>query len=425
MPLTLLAFHQLCRAPNPRRTAQAALAYGALLLTHNVIGLVFTPLLAGYVLFRLFVEPGSSQQRFARAGAALGAALLAIGIAAALLLPGFFERHFINQEQWVRSGYDYSQHFVQPFHLLSSAWGYAPGIPGAEGGMSFQLGVVPLILAAVATGSALRRPAPGRSMVLFLAAATLLIIFLMLPISAPLWELLPLAALIQFPWRLLALSSVTLAALSGFALPSPATGLEPKSSTRALRPQILALALVAVLGSLPFTAPQYTPIPESAEGPLLSIEFELEYTDMRGMTRWTEEMPPDSPLVAQYLAGDPLVTAKALAPEASLEMKRAGGASDEVVVRSPAGTALRFYTYYFPGWRVYLDGERLPDSALRAETFYGLLTVDVPPGEHHILLRWGDTPLRLAGKLLTLTCTALALILVALSRRPTKLQTPP
>jgi hypothetical protein len=138
---------------------------------------------------------------------------------------------------------------------------------------------------------------------------------------------------------------------------------------------------------------------------------------MRGMTRWSQELPADSPLVAQYQAGGPLVTGEVLAPGASVEMIRAGGASDEMWVRSPDGTALRFYTYYFPGWRVYVDGQRLPDSALRPETVNGLLTIDVPPGEHRVLLRWGDTPIRLAGKILTLGCLALALFLAVL--RPT------
>jgi hypothetical protein len=275
--------------------------------------------------------------------------------------------------------------------------------------MSFQLGAVSLILAAAATVSAFRRPARERTFILLTAAATLLIVFLMLPVSASLWELLPLAALIQFPWRLLALAAVTLTVLAAHALPKP-TG-------QTLAPQVLLLALLALLASFAYTQPQYTPIPESAEGPLLSIEFELEYTDMRGMTAWTQEMPPDSPLVAQYQAGDDLATAEALAEGASVQMIRAGGASDELRVRSPEGTALRFYTYYFPGWRVYLDGQRLPDPALRPETVYGLLTVDVPPGEHHVLLRWGDTPVRLTGKALTLLCLALAIALITPWRR--------
>ena len=79
---------------------------------------------------------------------------------------------------------------------------------------------------------------------------------------------------------------------------------------------VLVLALVAILASFPYTLPQYTPVPESAEGPLLSIEFELQYTDMRGMTAWTQEMPADSPLVEQYLAGGPLMTAEVLALDA-------------------------------------------------------------------------------------------------------------
>ena len=155
--------------------------------------------------------------------------------------------------------------------------------------------------------------------------------------------------------------------------------------------------------------PEYTPTPASAGTPLLSIEFELLYDDMRGMVAWTEEMPDTSPLVEQYLAGEPLVTAEALAPGASVDMIRAAGASDELWVRSEQGTALRFYTYYFPGWRVYLDGERLRNAALRPEGTYGLLTVDVPHGEHHVLLRWGDTPVRATGKVLTVISIALAL----------------
>jgi hypothetical protein len=243
----------------------------------------------------------------------------------------------------------------------------------------------------------------------------------MLPAAAPLWELLPIAALVQFPWRLLALTSVTLSVLSGLALSraqASSTGLRslPKPPGPAFSAPVLILSLVAVLASFPYTLPQCTPTPAGADGPLLTIEFERKYDDMIGMTAWTQELPPDSPLVEQYRAGGPLVTAETLAAGASLEMIRAGGASDELRVQSPQGTPLRFYTYYFPGWRVYIDGQRLPDAELRPEGVYGLLTVDVPPGDHRVLLRWGDTPVRLTGKMLTLACLVTALALVLFGR---------
>ncbi len=422
MPLALLAFHRLAERPTARRLGLAALAYGALWLTHNPTGLLFTPLLAAYILYHLLAERAVWRQRFVRAAAALGAGLLGLGIAAALILPNLFERAYINQEQWVRDGYDIALHFVRPAQFLSSIWGYAPGTPGVEGVMSFQLGAVPLILATVGTIAALARPARLRGLVLFFAAASLALLFFISPLSAPLWELLPIAALVQFPWRLLALTAVTLSVLSGFAVPSAGLATQ-RARRKGAGGLVLVLALVPILASFPYTQPQYTPVPESAQGPLLSIEFELEYTDMRGMTAWTQEMPKTSPLVDQYLAGkeDHLVTARALAPGTNIEMIRAAGASDELWVRSEDGTALQFYTYYFPGWRVFIDGQKLPNDALRPETVHGLLTVDVPPGEHHVRLRWGDTPLRLTGKTLTLlsltTALLLAFVVPALRRR--------
>ena len=417
MPLALLAFHQLARQVTPRRLGAAGLAYGALWLTHNPTGLIFTPLLAAYVLFRVLLEGRTWRGRFSRAAAGLAGGLLGLGIAAALLLPNLFERDFIVQDQWVQAGYDYKEHFVSPAHFLSAAWGYAPGSPGTEGGMSFQLGAVALLLAMVAAVAAVRRRSAERALMLFFTFALLLLLLVMMPLSAPVWELIPIAALVQFPWRLLAITAVSLTVLAGFAI-SPA--LVPDAPRP--NPQLLVLVLVAILASFAYTLPQYTPTPENAESPLLTIEFELTYTDMRGMTKWTQQFPEDSPLVEQYLAGVDLVTAQALAPGATVEMIRAAGASDELWVRSSDGTALQFYTYYFPGWRVYVNGERLPDEALRPEGVYGLLTVDIPPGEHHVLLRWGDTPLRLTGKILTVACLLLALLLVLpwpRLRRPT------
>ncbi len=426
MPLALLAFHNLAEKATARRLALAGLAYGALWLTHNVTAIAFTPLLAAYVLFRLLAEQAGSpsaagiahglRKLMERAAAALGGAALGLGIAAALIVPNLLERRFISQEQWVGEGYSYAQHFVYPFQLLSGFWGYDPALPGPADGMSFQLGVVPVVLGLAATVFAFRRgrPAGERAVILFFAGATLLVVLLMLPLSAPVWNLLPIASLIQFPWRLLALTTVAMAILAGAAVVQ-AHG--TRQGFELSRGHWALLILVVVLASFPYTLPEYTPVPDIAEGPLLVLKFEREYPDMVGMTAWTQEQPSDSPLVEQYLAGGPLVTAEALTPGAKVEMIRAGGASDELWVRSEGGTALRFYTYYFPGWRVTIDGKRLPDAELRPETVYGLITVEVPSGEHRVLLRWGDTPVRTAGKAVTVICLLLALALIAIGSR--------
>ena len=58
-------------------------------------------------------------------------------------------------------------------------------------------------------------------------------------------------------------------------------------------------------------------------------------------------------------------------------------------VSSATGGPLRFTSFYFPGWRVVLDGEQI----LRPypSTDLGLLTVDLPPGSHALQLSWSGT----------------------------------
>ncbi|HNS50624.1 MAG TPA: 6-pyruvoyl-tetrahydropterin synthase-related protein [Anaerolineae bacterium] len=415
LPLVLLAFYRLAERVTLRRIAAAGLAYGAVWMTHNVTALIFTPLLAAYVLFLLrrpphpTSGPAQGRARLAQAGGALGGAVLGLGISAALLLPALLERGFISQEQWVGSGYDYRAHFVYPFQMLSGFWGYGAAGPGPVDQMSFQLGLVPTVLSMLALVGALCRRSRERAQTLFWAVATALLLFLMLPASQFLWDKVPIAGLVQFPWRLLGLAALTMSLLGALALPR-------QRSERAPVPA-LVLAAVASFASFSYTLPQYTPVPDAAEGPLLVLQFELEYPDMIGRTAWVQEPPKTSPLVSQYQSGGPLVTAHALAPGSEVEMIRAGGASDELTVRSAAGTALQFYTYYYPGWRVWVNGEPLPGSALRPEGPHGLLTIDLAAGEHHVLLRWGDTPLRSAGKAITLACLGSALLMLMLGRQ--------
>ena len=420
MPLALLAFHRLAEGVTARRIAAAGLAYGALWMTHNVTALVFTPVLVAYVLYLLVRRPllpesvpeGGRHRRRARlsqAAGALGGAALGLGISAALILPALLERSFINQSQWVGFGYDYRLHFVYPFQLLSSFWGYGAAGPGPVDQMSFQLGAVPAILAMIAIAAALRRRGTERGQTFFWGAATLALVFFMLPISRPVWDALPVPGLVQFPFRLLGLTAVTTALLGGLAL--------PRQRLRRAAGPVLLLAALAAVASFSYTLPQYTPVTPDDEGALLVLEFDLKYPDMNGLTAWVTETPIVSPLAKQYQSGEPLITAQALAPGAEVEMIRAGGASDELWVRSAEGTSLQFYTYYFPGWRVWVDGERLPETALRPEGPYGLLTIDLPEGEHRVLLRWGDTPVRAAGKAVTVACLGLALAMLPFGRR--------
>ena len=420
-PLILLLFLELVETGQLRYLALAGLVYAGLILTHIVTAFLFTPLLMAYVLWLMLRKAKSSLWQWLRlSGFSLAAAFLALGLSAVFLLPIPIERNYIAQEQWTRATYSYDQHFIYPFQLLSAFWDYGYAVDGSEDTMSLQLGLVAATLTLVAAILALQRRMSERrtqrSTVLFFLGLTLVIILVMLPLSLPLWRLLPAAALVQFPWRLLALTSFTLSVLAGAVVPRLSSEAYRNQEAKvdrgrdsATNPGLYVLLLAVILASFGYTLPEYTELSPRLETPAAPLDFELAHPDMVSMVAYTQEQPRSTPLVAQYLGGKPLVKAHALTEGATVEMVRHGGGSEEIIVRSSQKATIQFYTYYFPGWRGYVDGQEVP---IRPEEPYGLITLDVPAGEHQVKIRFGDTPIRVVGKVISLLSFGLSLFLL-------------
>jgi hypothetical protein len=396
-PWVLLAFWDLVERGGARRLALAGLAYGLLVLTHSVTALIFSPFLGFYILFLVMRRSlnipllplsaaGSGGGMGMERGSSIILPILAVGLGLGLStifwLPLLWERNYIVQEQWVHGHYLYTLQFVYPHQFLSPFWGFGFAVAGPNDGMSLQLGALPVVLSLFAVTRAWREDMAHRDLIGFLAISTLLLIFLMTPAAGPLWQLVPLGGLVQFPWRMLALTALTTAILSGAAMAGEEKG--------RLSPLACALALIVVLASFPYTQPQFTPITPRDESVLAIVDFERAYPDMVGSTAWAEQ-PRASPLLAQYEAGAPLRKAIILSGEGAVEPLRHGGQSDEVLVRATTDVRLQFLTYWYPGWRATIDGQPVP---IAREGPYGLITLDVPAGEHRVAIRFGDTPAR-------------------------------
>ena len=444
-PWVLLAFDRLV-SPSPlsapsegegnrawRAVAVAALAYAGLLLTHTGSIVTFTPLLMAYILFgllRLALAGGRPWGEVGRAALrAAAGGLLAAGLAMIFLLPMLLEQRFIAQEQWVQGSYGYRGHFVYLSQFLDPFWGYgySDDPTGPNDGLSFQLGIAGVVLALTAAAVGLRRNSPQRGVTAFFLAATLVSLATMLPLAQPVWNAVGPAALIQFPWRLLSIASLGVAILGGAAVASllwepslPARpssqSAEPAAGSNAQAPAAAVLALAVALASLPFTLPQYTGIQPSDESELAIILFETTYRDMVGMTAATEQAFTDTPLVAQYLAGQPLEKATLLSGSGVVRTSRVGGASVTAQVDVDEPATVLFYTYDFPGWRATVDGQRV---AHRAEPPYALIAVDVPAGQHEVTIRHGTTPVGAAGALISmLSLVLVGVLLLRPARRP-------
>jgi hypothetical protein len=115
---------------------------------------------------------------------------------------------------------------------------------------------------------------------------------------------------------------------------------------------------------------------------------------------WVEKRPEGSPLEADY-SGQGAVQrfdAEALPESAEILEAEYGPNRARIVVDSPQPFQARYLTFYFPGWRVWLDGEQVEVTPSDPE---GLLSFEVPAGRHAVTIRFGETPLRLGADMVS------------------------
>jgi hypothetical protein len=410
LPLVLYAFTQLVAAPGLRRLALAGLVYGVLALTHHTSFFTFTPFLVVYILYLLAGSWRAKGTRHALRTAlfTVGSGLLGLALSAIYLLPMLAELRYVKIEQWTSYNYDYGQHFVYFSQLLAPDWGYGYSGPGLNDGMSFQLGAVALVLVIFGGWLALARRharsgspgprGPHLGIDLFFLASTAVIVWLMSPAAQFAWRALPIASLVQFPWRLLGLAALTMSVVAGSLIP-PARAAQPGRADPP-SPDSLLLLLVIILSSFAYTLPQYTPVEPWRTRPEAVVRWDrFSPAERVGMVIYTDEQPTSGPMEAQYLAGEPLQVATILTGTGTVETRRHAGASDQALVNANGPVTVQFYTYDFPGWQAMIDGR---PTAHRHEPPYGLITLDVPAGQHVVSIRMGSTPPRTTGSVISL-----------------------
>ncbi len=398
-PFALWAVGRLAHYGTRRYLALVALSYAAILLTHNVFALIFSPLLIAYGLTMAFAQPASARLR--RLVASVVACLLGLGLAAFFWLPALIERAYVHSDRLLVPPVSvYWNNFINLCELLAPPQAIHPDLlnPSPMRG----LGLVPTLLGLPALVGIWRfRDHYRRIQTIFFVFALALYAWMTTSSSRFVWDHLPLIEYVQFPWRLLGPAALCLAVLVGAA-----ADLLPADWRGSLAAACAVLLLI--LGALFWLDPRYCPWGASFSTADTIVAFE-HHTHIIGTTTKGEYLPRQVELMPEREATTPLDPSSV--PTGTVVIER----RDVPIGAELSITATRPFTatyngFYYPGWQITIDGRSVP---IAAEPLYGRITFGVPAGGHHISIRFQETPLRLAADLVSGLCFLLTLGLLS------------
>ena len=215
--------------------------------------------------------------------------------------------------------------------------------------------------------------------------------------------------LIQFPWRLLALTAFTTSALAGIVTGALLRLNSQMESSARVQPTaaVLVLGFLVMFSGAAYVRADLQPVEPWREDGRAVYRFEEEHPDMIAYTEWVSEPFTESPMSDDYRRTDyeenytenGVLTRLAIVEGTGrIVSQYSRGSSGGGVVEMDTPGVVRIHEFYFPGWCVSIDGE--PVTAEISDA-HGLLEVPVPAGEHRIDARMGTTSARTAGSIIS------------------------
>jgi hypothetical protein len=445
-PLILWALLRLRDSLSASNIALLALAYGGLILTHNVSALIFSVFVGLWLIAYGLSSTEDKRATTSYLLYAISGLALGLAISAWYWLPALLEGKYVQLEHQTTGYLNYSNHFrslnlVQPSLLFNYAV-----VPGRT---PFAMGLAQAVLALLGVAAIVvwwikrRRPETQSA---FLVAGLALSTFLITPLSRPLWDSVPLLPFVQFPWRFLSVQAFfTSLVISYLGLSQGKRGALESAQGSVGVPNLLGVQcnkpeqvrgssldfpgprlLACIVGTMLLAAsmlslkPEYLPIGEADVTVERLMLYEY-FTANVGTTirheylpRWVVPHPYTSEVLLRGGEKPPPLVMIGEVEVTELVWRKPAAEGWVLDVTSPQAS-LAFHTYYFPGWRAYVDGQ--PREVYPVENL-GYIGLDLNYGEHQVILRLERTPLRALAEGASLAA-ALAIIVLLATRKST------
>lgn len=213
----------------------------------------------------------------------------------------------------------------------------------------------------------------------FWLASSLVLFLLLFKFTGPVWTLfLPIARMLQFSWRLWLVLAFTLPLVLSLFLAQ----VDKKKQVIL----VLLVGLVAVFGFLPAFRPKaYSDFYEyrAEDSGTCATSWGDEYLPV-----WVEECRDKPPLSDLEVTGG-----------ANLKILENKITDIKTMVSGPGGELI-VWRYYFPGWRVEIDGQ--PAAVDYRFTRWGIFKTPLPAGDHTVRVYFAKTPVMWLADMISL-----------------------
>jgi hypothetical protein len=414
--LKLKRILKLIQNDNFKWVVLLALSWFALLTTHNLMVMIFTPFFAIWVLLHLW-----RTNAWYKIPSLMLSGFWALGLAAFFTLPALLENKFTQIKGQLVGYYDYTAHFVSLRQLfITRFWGYGPSVwVEAEDRMSFQIGHLHWILSLVVGGILIVRVIRGirevkgfkkvtNNPVLLTTCYMLLFgwfaAFMTHLRSIFIYLAIPQLGMIQFSWRFLGLVIFAFSFVVGY-LPFV---LRPKKRffDLAFAPFRMTIAgfliIFLVVINWNYFRPEYGKMgPLTDEEKLTGMAWDLQQT--AGIYDYLPSTVKRAPTRPQSVVAE-IAEGGGLSDDSRGKIEKAEQgtywAKFNVTVESEKAQVI-VNIFDFPGWKVYVDGIET-ETFIPEEEEWGRMWIDVPQGEHLVYVQFFNTPVRTVGNIISL-----------------------
>ncbi len=368
-----------------------AIAFFGLLTSHNLMVLVFTPFFGIWCL--LWIIKYSSWKVLPKL---IFSGIFAVGLAAFFTLPVLIEQKLVQTNTLIAGYYEFTAHFTTFSQLfISRFWGYGPSIWGDMDGMSFQIGhihwIFSLVVGIVAAYLIFIKKKKVNDVLL---AVPLILVFGWFAAfmthnkSTIFWQNFAPLAFVQFPWRFLTIVTLCFSFVAGGIVM-----LIPKKIAYVL----CSLLLLAVVGLNwnSFTIQNGHLGALTDEQKFTGVAWDLQQT--AGIYDYLPKYAVTAPKEPQTKRGLTQVMSGDAKTENPYQITNY--ASFDIDVTSETST-VRVGILKFDGWKAYVDGKETP-VLVPGDEQWGRIWLEIPKGKHKVELRFGNTPVRTVGNIVS------------------------